>query len=105
MVVGQEGERVVSGAIAPKIIPGYVGEPWLKRQPIEKCHQVAMLLSAAFDRNKLYGYRNQIADRQAIIDYALRGSWATVKLKLELGQATLPKEEVDLLIGAITLLE
>lgn len=95
----------MSGAIAPKIVPGWVGDPWLKRQPIEKCHQVAILLSAAYDRNKVDPYPNRLADRQAIIDYALRGSWATVKLKLELGQATLPKEEVDLLIGAITLLE
>ena len=97
----------MSGGIAPKIIPGYVDimqniARQVNRPSRDKCHELAGLLSEAFDRNKT---PFALSDRHAIMDYAIRGSWATVRLKLELGQAKLPKEDVDLLLGAMTLLE
>ena len=79
-----------------------VNKVWTKLTSREKCHELAGLLSGAFDRNKT---PSALSDRHAIMDYAIRGSWATVKLKLELGQAMLPQEEVDMLLGAMTLLE
>jgi len=95
---------VVSGLSVPKMIPGYVGDPWMRRASPEKCYALAGLLNAAYDRNKATS-KHVLADRSAIMDYVIRGSWSIVRTKLEIGQSALPKHEIQDLLNQMTLLE
>ncbi len=80
------------------------GDPWLERVPTDKCYALAGLLNAAFDRNKVTSI-HILADRAAVMDYAIRGSWGLVRMKVELGQACLPRYEIAELLNQMTLLE
>jgi hypothetical protein len=90
----------------PREIPGYMGDgaPWIKRVEPAKCYALAGLLNAAYDRNPLPNAHGQ-ADRSAIMDYAVRGAWSLVRAKIELGQGSLPRHEVQELLNQMTLLE
>lgn len=80
------------------------GDPWLERIGAEKCYALAGLLNAAYDRNKVTSI-NILADRSAVMDYAIRGSWGLVRMKVELGQVCLPRHEIAELLNQMTLLE
>lgn len=76
--------------------------PWLKRPSQEKRQIMATLLDEAYDRNPTPFHAS---DRSVIMELMSRGAWNVVRVKLELGQAVLPKEEVELLLAQMTLLE
>ena len=80
------------------------GDPWSERIEPAKCYALAGLLNAAYDRNKITSVYS-LADRSAVMDYAIRGSWSLVRMKVELGQVCLPRHEIAELLNQMTLLE
>jgi hypothetical protein len=102
---------VVSGLFTAKLLPmtpvpldEIKRSLFVERVSPEKCYALAGLLNAAYDKNPLPNAHGQ-ADRAAIMDYAVRGSWSLTKMKIELGQAHLPAEDIRMIINQMTLLE
>ena len=96
----------MSGMSTPKLFP--TPSHWYNRKAIEKCIALRNLLEETFskyDHVAPIGGVGRYEDRRAILELAERGHWSTARHKLDLGQAGIPREEVDRLLGAIALLE
>lgn len=100
---------MVSGFAVPKIpLPPVYPPPWHKRPSLDKCYALRQLVTQVFTDNpieKPTKKYSSIADRHAILGHIDAGNWGTAKMRLELGQAGIPQEEVEKIISSMTLLE
>ena len=99
----------MSGMSVPKLpLPAMPEDMWMKRPSFGKRYALRQLVTQVFIDNPIdkpaRGY-GSIADRQAILEHIDRGNWGTAKMKIELGQAGLPQEEVEKIVSSMTLLE